>query len=101
LVLVISGIIGIIFQIILYTVIDPSLPRTLAEASGETARSMAESFGAPEEAAAEAAETAVSDTYDRLTTGGLLKSFGWGLIFYAVIAAIAGLIVRKKVPEDM
>jgi cytochrome b subunit of formate dehydrogenase len=32
---------------------------------------------------------------------GLLKSYLWALIFYAVIAAISGLIVRKNQPEVM
>jgi hypothetical protein len=99
--LVVSGLIGMIFNMLLYTVIDPSLPETIADAAVETTRSMMERFGAPESQMDEALETARVDAIERLSVVGQLKGFGWGLIFYAIGASIAGLIVRKREPEEM
>lgn len=99
-ILVISGLISTVFQMILYSVIDPDLPAILADAGAETARSMAERFGATGDVLDDAIDQARTDTLARLTPMGLIKSYFWALIVYAVVSAISGLIVRKRVPED-
>ena len=99
LLLVISAVIGTIFQMLLYSIIDPTLPEVIGDAASETARSMASRFGAPEDAIADAVEKARTDTIARLTVVGLIKGFGFGLIGYAIASAISGLIVRKREPE--
>ena len=98
--LVIAGIIGTIFNWLLYSVIDPGVVDVLVDQSVENARSMMERFGAPEEAMEEGLEKARADTIDRFTTVGILKGFLWSLIFYAIAALISGAIVKRKPPES-
>lgn len=94
--LAIAGIIGSIFNLLLYTAIDPGLPEVLTDAAVEQARSMAEGFGAPPDAAEEAANNARDQTAGQFTTMGVIKGYFIGLIMYAVLAAITGLVVRRK-----
>ena len=58
LVLALSGLVGTLFSLVLYNVIDPELPEKLVDASIENTRAIMENFGAPEEAMDEALEKA-------------------------------------------
>ncbi len=98
-VFVVAGIIGTLFNILLYNVVDPDLPEIIAEQAVENAESMMQRFGMPEDQMDEALEKARTDTLDRLTVVGSLKGFLWALIFYAVFSVITGLIIKKKEPE--
>jgi len=98
--LVIGGIIGTLFNYLLYNIIDPGVVETLAEAGAENARAIAERFGAPPEAIDDAVEQARTDTIDRLQGAGVFISYLWGLIAYAIIALITGAIVKRKPPES-
>jgi len=95
-VLVIMGIIGLAMNLLMYNVVDPNLKDTLTEATIEQTRSMMERFGAPEDSIDEALENAQADTEDRFSNMGLIKSFLYGIIAYAVIALITALIVRRR-----
>ena len=97
--LVVAGIVGTIFNILLYNIIDPELPTMLADQSVENAESMMRNFGMPEDQMDEALEKTRTDTLDRMTVVGLIKSFAWGLIFYAILSLITGAIIKKKEPE--
>ena len=95
-VFVMMGIIGLAVNLLMYNVVDTSLPETLTEASVENARSMMERFGAPEETIDEALEEARVDAADRFTNFGLIKGFFISLIVYAVLSLITALIVRRQ-----
>jgi len=99
--LVISGLIGTVFNVLLYNVIDPDLPAKLTDAAMENARQMMERFGAPPDGMDEALEKAKADTAARFTILGTVKGFLWGLILYAVVVAITSLFVRKNEPIEM
>ncbi|MDN3668171.1 DUF4199 domain-containing protein [Echinicola jeungdonensis] len=94
--LIFTGIISIFFNILLYNVIDPSLPEVLAEQQLENAMVMIEKFGA--------ADTMDSEQIDQMREGflegfsvwGQIKSFGLALIIYAILALILGAIIKKK-----
>ena len=94
--LAIAGLIGSIFNLLLYTVIDPSLPETLTDAAVEQAMSMAEGFGASGAALDDAVERAREQTAGQFSAMGVIKGYFIALIFYAVLAAISGLIVRRR-----
>ena len=94
--LAVAGLIGTIINLLLYTVVDPTLPEALTEAAVEQAMSMAEGLGAPPEALDQAAENAREQTEGQFSAGGLMKQYGIGLIIYAVLSLITGLIVRRK-----
>lgn len=95
-VFVMMGIVGLAVNLLMYNVVDPSLPETLTEASVENARSIAESFGASGDALEEAMEDARADTEAQFTNFGLIKGFLISLIVYAVLSLITALIVRRQ-----
>lgn len=94
--LAIAGIVGTIINLLLYTVIDPNLPEAMTEATVEQAISMAEGFGAPPEALEQAEANAREQAAGQFGVTGLIKQYFIGLIIYAVLALITGLIVRRK-----
>ena len=95
-VFVMMGLIGLIFNLLMYNIIDSSLAETLTDASVEQAQSMAEGFGASGDVLDEAMEKARTDSAASFTNFGLFKSFLISLIVYAVLSLITGLIVRKQ-----
>ncbi|WP_425392578.1 DUF4199 domain-containing protein [Ekhidna sp.] len=96
---VVAGLLGTIFNILLYNVIDPELPAIVAEQAVENAESMMRNFGMPEDQMDEALEKARTDTLDRFSVQGSLIGFLWGLIIYAILSLITGAIIKKKEPE--
>ncbi|QYH39793.1 DUF4199 domain-containing protein [Algoriphagus sp. NBT04N3] len=95
--IIISGIISIIGQILLFHVIDPSLPDVLADASVQNTLEIMESFGAnPDNMSTEQLDEMREATRNNFTLGGQIKNFGFGLIVYAIIALILGAILKKR-----
>lgn len=97
----ISGLLSTLFNMVLYTVIDPELPQKLTEVAMENAQAMMEGFGMPEDQMDQALEDARKRTENQFSISGLAMSFGVGLIIYAVLAAITSIFVRKNPPEDV
>lgn len=97
----ISGLLSTIFNIVLYTIIDPELPGKLAEATMETTRAMMERFGMPEDQMDQALEDARRRSENQFTPVGLLISYGIGLIIYAVLSSITSIFVKKNPPDEM
>ncbi|WP_462248028.1 DUF4199 domain-containing protein [Ekhidna sp.] len=97
--LVVAGLIGTIFNILLYNVIDPELPVIVADQAVENAEAMMANFGMPEDQMDEALEKTRTDTLERFTVTGSLVGFLWGLIVYAILSLITGAIIKKKEPE--
>lgn len=95
-----SALISTIFNILLYTVIDPELGQKLTDVSVVNAEEMMRNFGIPEgEQMDQAIEKARTDAAGRFTVGGLALGYVWALIGCAVFALITGAIVKKKQPE--
>ena len=101
LLLALCGLVGTAFTFLLYNVIDTELPQKLTDAAVENAQAMMEKFGTPEDKMEEALAKARVDTADRFTTLGMIKGYLFGLIFYAVLAAITSLIVKKNPPSEI
>lgn len=97
--LVVTGIVATIFNILLYNVIDTELPTMLADQSVENAEAMMSRFGMPEDQMDEALEKTRTDTLNRFTVSGSIVGFLWGLIVYAILSLITGAIIKKKEPE--
>jgi len=99
--LVTNGLINIVFAII-FLMIEPAYPDIMAQSQLDTSVYWAEKFNAPENVIEKMKDEFDFDgTKERFSFSGLLLSFGIGLIFYSIGAAIAGLIVRKRVPETL
>ncbi|UZD24692.1 DUF4199 domain-containing protein [Algoriphagus halophytocola] len=95
--MVISGLISTLGSILLFQVIDPSLPQVLADESFNTTIEMMEKFGASADSLPpEQLEEIKKSTMDGFTIGGQLKGFGISLIVYAIIALILGAILKKR-----
>jgi hypothetical protein len=95
------GIITTFFTVILYTVIDPELPAKLVDVSIENAQKMLEGFGMPEDKMDEAMEDAKTRSADQFSVIGLIKGYGIGLIFYAILTLVSSIFVKKNQPEEM
>jgi hypothetical protein len=95
----VCGVIGSVFAIILYTVVDPDLPQNLADVVVANTEEMMRKFGAPEDKIETQLDEMRKDMPARFSAMGVIKQFGWGLIIYAVLSLITALIVRKNVPE--
>lgn len=101
LVMVIAGFIVTLFNLLLYTVIDPDLPQNLTDAAISNTEGMMRSMGAPEDAIDKQMDQMRTDMPAQFSAAGSLKQFGWNLIVYAIVAAITSLFVRKNEPEMM
>ncbi len=92
-----SGVLGLIGTILLFHVIDPSLPQVLGEITFESQLEMMEKFGAsPDSLAPEVLDEMREASASNFTLVGQLKGFGIGLIAYAIIALILGAILKKR-----
>ena len=101
LVLAVSGLVSTVFNIVLYTIIDPELPQKLTDAIIENTESMMQRFGAPEESIEQAIEKMRGELPANFAPAGLAFGFVKSLIWYAIIAAITSLFVRKSEPVEM
>lgn len=95
-----SGLMYIVFSMLLYFVIDPGLPEQLTEASMDNTRAMMEGFGTPEDQIETELEKARERTENQFKFGGMALGFGISLIVYAVLSAITALFTRKSQPID-
>jgi hypothetical protein len=95
--IVISGLVGLVGQILLFQVIDPSLAGVLSDQAFENSLSMMESFGQDPDAMDPAVlEEIRVNTAKGFTLQGQLMNFGFGLIVYAIIALILAAILKKR-----
>jgi hypothetical protein len=95
--ILISGIVGLIGNIILFQVIDPSLPQVLADLTFEAQLKMMEGIGQnPDSMPTETLEQMREASASSFTLAGQLKAFGFGLVAYAIIALILGAILKKR-----
>jgi hypothetical protein len=95
-----SGVIQTIFSVI-FLYIEPSFPEVMAQSQIDTSVYWAQKFGAPDESLEKMNEEFdPEELAERYKLSSLPLRFGLGLIFYAIGAAIIGLIVRKREPES-
>lgn len=95
--MIISGLVTLVGQILLFHVIDPSLPQVLGDLSFETSLSMMESFGQnPDSLDPAVLDEMKANAESNFTLAGQLKNFGFGLIAYAIIALILAAILKKR-----
>ncbi len=95
--MIISGLVTLVGQILLFHVIDPSLPQVLGDLSFETSLSVMESFGQnPDSLDPALLDQMKSDAAANFTLTGQLKNFAFGLIAYAIIALILAAILKKR-----
>jgi hypothetical protein len=95
--ILVSGIIGLIGQLLLFNVVDPELPGVLADLTFSTQMSFMEKIGQnPDNMDPKVLQQMKESSVSQFTPLGQLKGFGIGIIFYAIIALILGAILKKK-----
>ncbi len=98
LVLLIAYVVGAFFNIMLYNVIDPSLPEVIKELTVEKTIAMMESFGTPQEAIDNALPEIEESIIKNTTPTGIIKSTPMGVLFMFLLALIASIFVKKNIP---
>ena len=96
LVMAVSYVIGIGFQILLYTIIDPGLPEVITQLTVEKTVQMMESFGTSQEiidASIEGVEEAIKNS---TTASGILISSPWGLLLLGLFSLITAIFIKKN-----
>ncbi|WP_448520442.1 DUF4199 domain-containing protein [Rhodoflexus sp.] len=97
--LMISAVAGIIFNYMLYNVIDPDLAETMKRAVIKNSESMFAKLGmSGEQVDAALAEIEKQDM--SMTTGKSLQTLLGQGVFYAIISAIMAAIMKKNKPEE-
>ena len=98
LVMLVSYVIGIWFQILLYNVIDPDLPAVMTDLSIEKSVEMMEYWGAPQETI-DASIPAIEEGIKKSTTiSGILKSSPWGLLFVGLFSLFTAIFIKRSEP---
>lgn len=97
-VLVIAGFIGVVFNYLLFNVIDPDIVPVLVEAQMENAMKAMEAFGGNSNT--EMIDGMAEGIKDGYTLKGQAIGFLWSLIIYAIGALIVGAINKKKNKEE-
>jgi len=94
--LLFAGILGTIFNILLYHVIDPELPARLTKAAIEQTEQMMTNMGAPADRIDEQMAAVEGRLENQFTLMGQIKGFGIGLIIYVILSLILGAILKKS-----
>ncbi len=100
LVFAIAGLLGTIFQFLLYNVIDPSAAETIVEASIDNQVAIMESFGMDESQIEQSMEGVEEKTRGQFQLAGLFFAYLVTLVIYLFISLIVGAIVKKNNPEE-
>ena len=93
----VSTFIDTLFNITLFTVIDPELPNNIHDAVLEKTVTMMENFGAQEDKIDEVIEEMENKRED-YSVSSMLYGYFYYLFFGAVIALIGGAIIKKDKP---
>ncbi|WKV13678.1 DUF4199 domain-containing protein [Marivirga harenae] len=96
-VFVVAGFLGVLFNILLFNVIDPDIVPILVETQMTNTMQAMETFGGGSPEMMDGMAQGIKDGY---TVMGQLKGFLWVLILYAIAAAIVGAINKKKNKEE-
>ena len=95
--IIISGIIGLIGQLLLFNVVDPDLGAVLSDLNYNSQLAFMEQLGQNPDSMDPAALQAMKEgSESQYTFSGQLKGFGISIIIYAIIALILGAILKKK-----
>lgn len=96
---IVMAVLSTINQVLLFHVIDPELPQFIMEKSMENMAEMMSNFGMPEAQLEQAMSEAAASMEGQFSVGKQILGVIWGSVFYAVLALILALIVKRN-PEN-
>lgn len=99
--LAVSGLVGTVFNLLLYHVIDPDLPKKMTEAIMSNSEDLLTSLGAPQDTIDQTLDSMSTDLPDQFSPGGLGIGYFKGAFYFAIIALITALVVRKNPPQPV
>jgi hypothetical protein len=94
----VAGVIGTLFSILLFSVIDSELGAKVADKIMENTVALMEKFGAPVDAIDESMKE-MENLEDDFTAKGQALSFFKNLIVYVILSLIIGAIMKSKSDE--
>ncbi len=95
---VITSLISTAFSIILFNLIDPAAGERVQELLIETSVGYMEQFGTPEgQIEAQVEQMEAENPFGII---GLVKSFFWGIFWYAIIGLIVAAFMKKNKPVE-
>ncbi len=99
--MIVGGVIYSLYNLLLYTVIDPELPSKLIDVTLEKTEQMLENFGMSGDQLDKAMADAKKRSEGQFSIKGVFTGFAFSIIFYAVIALITSLVTRRNPPEEI
>jgi hypothetical protein len=100
-VVIVSGIVTTIFNLLLYQVINPELGAMVTDAAVQNQEEMMRSMGAPESSIEQGVADARTRMENQFTVGGQLLGTAFILGGGAILALLTSLVVRKNQPMEM
>lgn len=97
----VCGLITTVFNIVLYHVIDPDLPKNLGDAIMKNTEEMMRGFGAPDASIDEALDKMKDQMKTQFSIGNLAFGYIKAFIGYIIIVLITSIFVKKSQPEDI
>ena len=91
-----AGILSTLFGMLLFHIVDAGFPQKFQEALAEKTSTMIENMGAPQEKIDEVIEK--MKTTDNFSLVSQVKSFFYGVVFYAVFALIMAASIKRERP---
>jgi len=93
---IISGLITTLGNILLFHLIDPALPKVLADAQLESTVALMDRFGAGNQLTSDQMAEMRTNFEESRSIIGMIKAFGISLVIYAILALILGAIIKKR-----
>ena len=91
----VAALVGMLLSMVLFFVIDPTLPQLLVDLSMDQSRVMMESFGMSGAMVEMQLEEARKQVESAFTPGGMAKNTVWALAFWAVLSLIVAAIMKR------
>lgn len=96
--LAVSGLVGTVFNFLFYHVIDPDLPKKLTQAIMDNTEELLTMFNVPQDSIDQTLDSMSTELPDQFSPGGLGLGYFKGLFYFAIVALITALFVKKNPP---
>jgi branched-subunit amino acid ABC-type transport system permease component len=91
----VAALVGMVLSLVLFFVIDPSLPQMLVDLSMDQSREMMESFGMSGAMVEMQLDEARKQVESAFTPSGMVKNTIWALAFWAVLSLVVAAIMKR------
>jgi preprotein translocase subunit SecG len=91
----VAALVGMVLSLVLFFVIDPSLPQMLVDLSMDQSREMMESFGMSGAMVEMQLDEARKQVESAFTPSGMVKNTIWALVFWAVLSLVVAAIMKR------